>query len=591
MLLQRLAEYASQAEGSLPHPYYRYRSVRWVIRLREDGTPAALTLFDRASDEHPAGELMPVPYINRSGVRPPPMLLADGLSYVTNFGASDTERDRGDPDRKHREFVALVTRWRDSAPDDPVAVAVASFFERGLHATLKAPPDTAKPTDVAGIMINGEWAHNRPSAITFWGNVARERKSSAVTGICLVCGKDGPLLGTIPEMVKAGAIPPGSGRARDAALVSVNKPAQGRGGKLQLASAPVCDRCASAAMSSLNALLAGEKTRYRTADSVLTWWLRDGRSLPVVDWLNEPRPGQVEQLLKELHELRRTRVPGKIDSGAFCAVTLSVNQSRVVVRDWLEVPLHDLQVRLGRWYAEHAIAGLWEDGPQVVPLWLMAASAGRWGAENGQERYLRAFMPDACERDLLLTALRGTRPPGYLLAHLLQRIRADRHVDLPRAALLRLILVRSADPPQKESYMTGLDPDLPSPPYQCGRMFAVLEDIQRSALGRDVNTTIADKYLPAATATPLAILTMLRKNANGHLKRVRRSSAGAYYALSGRLDEVLEHISPDPGIPATLTLAGQAEFILGYHHPRAADLASARARKQNNANPDSGDAQ
>ena len=57
--------------------------------------------------------------------------------------------------------------------------------------------------------------------------------------------------------------------------------------------------------------------------------------------------------------------------------------------------------------------------------------------------------------------------------------------------------------------MTGLDPDIPSPPYQCGRMFAVLEDIQRSALGREVNITIADKYLPAAMATPLAILTML----------------------------------------------------------------------------------
>ena len=40
-------------------------------------------------------------------------------------------------------------------------------------------------------------------------------------------------------------------------------------------------------------------------------------------------------------------------------------------------------------------------------------------------------MPHGCERDLLLTALRGTRPPGYLLPHLLQRIRADGHVDLP----------------------------------------------------------------------------------------------------------------------------------------------------------------
>ena len=60
-------------------------------------------------------------------------------------------------------------------------------------------------------------------------------------------------------------------------------------------------------------------------------------------------------------------------------------------------------------------------------------------------------MPDGCERDLLLTALRGTPPPGYLLPHLLQRIRADRHVDLPRAALLRLILARSPDRPRRRA--------------------------------------------------------------------------------------------------------------------------------------------
>lgn len=590
MLLQRLTEYASRAQDALPPPYYRPRSVRWVIRMWEDGTPASFTLHDLADDEHPAGTLMAVPYINRSGVRPPPMLLADGLSYVTGFAAGDTEPERSESGRKNREFTSLVCKWRDSAPDDPVAAAVASFFEGGLHATM-AVPGTASAADVAGIMVNGQWAHDRPSAIAFWAEVALERKSSAGAGICLVCGTAGALLDTIPEMVKAGAIPAGSGRGRDAALVSVNKPAQGRGGKRQLASAPVCDRCGSAAMSSLNALLADGKSRYRTADAVLTWWLRDGRNFPVTDWLNMPEPGQVEHLLKELHEPRHTAVPGKIDSGAFCALTLSVNQSRVVVRDWLEVPLRELQARLGRWYADHAVASLWEDGPQVVPLWLMAASAGGWGAESGQERYLRAFMPDGCERDLLLTALLGTRPPGYLLAHLLQRIRSDRHVDLPRAALLRLILVRSADPPQKESYMTGLDPDLASPPYQCGRMFAVLEDIQRSALGKEVNTTISDKYLPAATATPLAILTMLHKNASGHLRRIRRSNTGAYYALSSRLDEVLERLSPARGIPAALTLAGQAEFILGYHHQRASDLAGARARRQQTDTTDPGDTQ
>ena len=593
MLLQRLAERAEAArgEGTLPPPYYRLRPVRWMIHLQADGTPALFRLVDRSDDEHPSGQQTAVPYVNRSGVRPPPMLLADDLRYVIGFAADNSEREQRESGRKNSEFIALVNAWRDSAPDDPVAAAVASFFDRGFHRKLQAPADAAKATDVAVFLVGDRPAHDQPSAAAFWASVVRARKSTDATGQCLVCGMTRPLLGTIPEMVKAGLIPAATGRGRDAALVSMNNPAQGRGGKLQLASAPVCDQCGSAAMSSLNGLLADSTSRYRTADSVLTWWLRDGRRLPMMQWLNEPRPGQVEQFFKELRGPARRRSPATFDAGAFCAVNLSVNQARVVVRDWLEVPLSEVQQHLKSWDDDHAVADLWADGPQLVPLWLLAVSAGRWGTELGQERYIRSFVPGSCERDLLLTALRGTPPPGYLLPHLMRRIRADRHIDLPRAALLRLILTRSPGPRRSKTYMTGLDPDLASPPYQCGRLFAVLEGIQRAALGRDINTTIADKYLPAATATPQAILIMLRKNATGHLRRIRRSSAGAFYALSTQLDEVFRKITPDAsgsGIPAVLTLPGQAEFILGYHHQRAADVAAARARRQDN-NPDSGD--
>ena len=127
--------------------------------------------------------------------------------------------------------------------------------------------------------------------------------------------------------------------------------------------------------------------------------------------------------------------------------------------------------------------------------------------------------------------------------------------------------------------MPGLTPDAPFPAYQCGRMFAVLEQIQRAALG-EVNASIADKFLPAATTTPRAILVMLKKNASGHLKRLRRGNAGAYHALNGRLDEVLSHLGADSNIPSVLNPEGQARFILGYHHQRAADMAAARAHAQ-----------
>jgi CRISPR-associated protein Csd1 len=586
MLLTRLVEHADQLRerDELPPSFYRWRTVRWVIGLAADGRPVRFSLDDLAGSDNKAGLPHKAPYIYRSGQRPPAMLMVDDLRYVLGYagrGAAVTDKAREDARRRNESFIALAVRWRDSSAD-PVAAAVMNFFARGWHMELDLP-DGAKPTDVAAFLVDGEWAHDQESARAFWAQVVRERKTSDRTGTCLVCGADGPLLGTIPEAVKSGAIPAGAGRARDAQLVSVNKPAQGRGGKIQLAGAPICDRCGSAAMGTLNALLADPSSRYRMKDSVLTWWVRDGSELPLRSWLDEAEPAQVKELARTVHNPSRT--VGGVDAAAFCALTLSVNQSRVVVRDWLEVPVKDLQGNLRRWREQHQVASLWEDGAQFVPLWLLAACTGRYAAgDNGKGRYLLDSVPDRCERDLLGCALHGTRPPAYLLPRLTQRIRADGQIDLPRAALLRLILVRSADSLKEENYMTGLDPDLPVPSYQCGRMFAVLEQIQRAALGRDINTTIADKYLAAAAAAPLPILTMLRKNATGHLKRLHRASAGAGYALQSRLDEVMIHFDPAAGLPASFRVADQARFFLGYHHQRAADLAAARARTSKNTN-------
>jgi CRISPR-associated protein Csd1 len=330
-------------------------------------------------------------------------------------------------------------------------------------------------------------------------------------------------------------------------------------------------------MSALNVLLANKSSRYQTDESVLTWWLRELQPFPWVNRVNNPKPDEVAKLIEGLHAPVAASGSRSINPNAFYAVTLSANQSRAVVRDWLEVPLHVVEANLGRWFADHRVTGP-GDGPQAAPLWLMARSTGRY---DGQDRYLTANMAHGCERDLLLCALRGTRPPGHLLPHLMQRIRADGHIGHARAALLRLILVRSRDPQAldttEENYMAGLDPDLAKPSYQCGRMFAVLEQIQRAAIG-EVNATIADKYLAAASATPLPVLTMLRRNATGHMRRLRRVSPGAHQALNTRLDAVMNQIDGQAGIPRTLDLTGQGEFILGYHHQRAADIAAAVAR-------------
>jgi CRISPR-associated protein Csd1 len=260
------------------------------------------------------------------------------------------------------------------------------------------------------------------------------------------------------------------------------------------------------------------------------------------------------------------------------------------------VPLHVQLENLTAWFDDHEIADLWATGPQRVPLWRMARSLGRWRTTGGQGAYAAGTAPVSAERDLLTCAFRGRthRPPASLLHQLLQRIHADGRVDLPRAALLRLLLNRrgpvtgpvTGSVTKEILVSSALDSASKEPAYMCGRVFAVFESIQYEALrnrstGKGPNATIADKFFGAAMTSPLAVTVMLRKNATGHLKRLRREKPAAAVALANRLDDLFQPFEPiQATLPRTLDLPGQGLFILGYHHQRAADRAAARANTQ-----------
>ena len=71
MLLTRLAEHAAH-RSDLPPPYYRNRTIRWVINIRPDGTPAAPELQDQAGPDQPAGQPLPARTSTGPGSAPQP---------------------------------------------------------------------------------------------------------------------------------------------------------------------------------------------------------------------------------------------------------------------------------------------------------------------------------------------------------------------------------------------------------------------------------------------------------------------------------------------------------------------------------------
>ena len=173
-----------------------------------------------------------------------------------------------------------------------------------------------------------------------------------------------------------------------------------------------------------------------------------------------------------------------LDAGRFCAVTVRGNVARIMVRDWIDMPLERLEANVAAWFADHAMNSSSPDRSPYYPLWLLVL--GR-PVDTGPGQARRAVRrPQRPER----RPPAGHRPPAASrrpaagtaavigARHLVTRIRADRHVDAPRAALLRLILTRTPNQ-HPEVPMAGLDPDNRDPAYLAGRIFAVLEHIQQ----------------------------------------------------------------------------------------------------------------
>lgn len=124
--------------------------------------------------------------------------------------------------------------------------------------------------------------------------------------------------------------------------------------------------------------------------------------------------------------------------------------------------------------------------------------------------------------------------------------------------------------------MIDLDPQHAKPGYQCGRLLAVLESIQRAALP-GINTTITDRFFGTASTAPASVFSRLIRGAQAHLGKLRRDRPGTYEALERKLEEINALLST---FPKVLFLEEQGYFALGYYHQKAADRAAAIARKE-----------
>lgn len=99
--------------------------------------------------------------------------------------------------------------------------------------------------------------------------------------------------------------------------------------------------------------------------------------------------------------------------------------------------------------------------------------------------------------------------------------------------------------------------------YNCGRLFAIYEQIQFEAQG-NLNVSIANNYFSSAQSTPHLVFGRLSKLSNYHLNKIEKEPIKIFWKK--KLLEITNNIQ---AFPKTFNIEEQGMFALGYYHQQS----------------------
>lgn len=622
--LNALAQSFGRFEDKVLPPGYALRKVTWIINI------------DPKNIEHSSvikkgrGEWMVVPETpsDRRSSKISSSLIVDKVSYVT--GRPKNEKSLQQSINEHNAYLHLLKQCFQETREEQLEL-IHDYF---CKCTPYIPE--AKPGDICALQIGSEpWPTDSKKIQKFWFDYLSNRLGETVCQ-CVLCGEERQTARILPYQVKvSGKLCP---------VFSVNtkeRTAFGSFGKEQLGNSPVCFECAGKVDRTLKFLIQLDENRSIGRHAVIL--SRDDskgkqplRNQIAIFWTKKPvevKSDKEEQVLLEdlvkkpfesFEELQEREAPvaaaqcrkllqapfsGGRDALAlpdnrFYLAVLSPNKSRLVVREWLEMDIRPVKDNLKKYINAVQIIhpeglGVW--WPPVGGILEALRSYTSVMQKSTEGPRIAALGPDII-RKLIRCMYQGTPPPDALLVRALRCFRVpDPSTEdsglgreqykrqllrrMSMASAMKLILTHGNEEESKAMEQLVTDYDKSSSykkgaAYNCGRLLAVLEAIQRraSSSSRGVNTTLVDRFYGAASTAPATVFANLLSMATkAHLPKLRRDGKELFKVRSKEellnigdlLAEICRIIDDAGGFPPPLDPKEQAVFALGFYHQRA----------------------
>jgi len=609
-MLHELVNYAHR-EGLMVRPGFKPKVIRWLLVFSPEGE--FLRAQDLAGEERKSKgrEFGVCPAAPRNWLQGGGRsdFLVESLQTVVCLCKSEDELAKFSV--KHDFFVDLLRQATSAVPElGPIATALSDRAVLGnIHARLvenKAKPaDLAtlaviRPNSMPSIFVERDDWHDWWAA--FFDQLTAGAKGKATgrpgktrlsqTGPRLMrCFLSGELVEPQPTHDKIEGLADVGARPSDPVLAGFDKDAFTSFGLKKSANAAMSQQSVKVYSTAANHLIRHRSHRLVGA-KVVYWYsgevpeefdaLRDlleGIDVPEADDVPDDSSAPTAQeaahekaqaesrARRALNAIRTGECPPDLSSFRYFALTLSANAGRVVVRDWIEGNFEELAEAVGAWFDDLAIVH--RSGQGIVAAHKFAAVLA------APVRDLKdASAPlGAC---LWRCALKRQPIPHEVMAQTLARVRIDLiQGDAPRHARLGLLKAFCNRNERTPNMNATLNETETHPAYLCGRIMAVLGQIQHRALG-DVGAGVVQRYYAAASATPALVLGRLVRTAQiAHLPKIEQEGLRRWF--ENQLAALWSKMSQAP--PRMLTLEEQTLFAMGYYH----QLAHRAEAKETNA--------
>lgn len=553
MILKALYDYYNRCEG-LSAKGLEQKEIGYLIVIDKDG--AFVRIESRMKDKKTAQTFLVLQTIKRSGRKYAPNILWDNYEYV--IGGADESA------KKHNTFIRMIEKLKEQVSSDRYLNAISEFYKKNekLEDIFKNDvlyEEMHKSKKNISFLLQGESkiaAENEK----VWNLILNQSADDGISGICLVTGKKDSVarLHTTIKLTK------------DTGPLVSFKTDRGYDsyGKEQGYNAQISGDAEFAYTTALNAMLQkGSHNKFSVGNRTFVFWASsnseaaeqtEGSLFDLLGYTEEEVDdpnAKIEQVRKVFKAINSGSLKTSLED-RFYILGLAPNSARIAVVYWSECSLKEFAGKILCHFKDMEIKDTRIDKKPYMGIKSILAAV----TLNGKQSEATPNLPEAVVKSIF----QGTPYPFTLFSACIRRIRAESGnkdaIRIARMAIIKAYLNRIND--NNKKIETMLDKSNTNQGYLCGRLFAVLENLQYAANKQD---SIRSGYMNAASSTPSAVYPTILKLSNSHYSKLAKDKKGLAIYFDNQKKEIMAQISD---FPDTLDLSDQGRFFLGYYHQK-----------------------